>query len=123
VHALAEEGNAAAAALHTKDLVAALATHHASNGALVVRLTAPLARVACGDSAILSQTAGALARAAGERGVRGDPAVASRVNVELARQRILSGDLQARLDYLASPQQRCSFFLISQPTRWPCCCC
>ena len=100
VHALAEAGNASAAALHTKDLCAALAAHHPGNAALALRLLSPIARLACGDAAVLTHTVDALERLQALCSTRGGSVggnVASSVALELARQRLLLGEPQVRL--------------------------
>lgn len=91
VHSLVEHGDPTAAASNLKDLCGCLASTHASNIDLHLRLLAPITRLACGDSAILKQTQTMVQAAV--RAAR-SPAQRQRAAQELVRQQMLSGNLQ-----------------------------
>ena len=103
MHSLVHEGNSLAAAAHLKDLSNALRDTQPNNVALTLRVCKPIARLACGDTAILSQTLAILQRLSGrvgngpqaQRGVSSSQAagISSELGLELIRQQLLSGML------------------------------
>lgn len=103
MHSLVHEGNSVAAAAHLKDLSNALRDTQPNNVALTLRVCKPIARLACGDTAILSQTLAILQRVSGRVGKNPQAQLAvssshsagtaSELGLELVRQQLLSGVL------------------------------
>jgi hypothetical protein len=91
MHSMLVEGNNASAALHMKDLVTAIHSGQPKNADLMIRVAAPIARVACGDHDVVLQTQ-ALVQNAVQLSVNKPTYV-----LECARQLSLSGNFKCAL--------------------------
>jgi hypothetical protein len=113
LHCLVGDGNTTTAALHLKDLAASLSTTQPTNVALHLTVLAPIARLACGDIALLSQTKQLLGRLQ-----KALPRPDTELALELARQQILSGELQVCFSPVASAQP--PLFSLNSPHQLTC---